>query len=253
MGSKIILALDDLRPPHMDAVISIAALLREHVHGFKLGEILNKLPFAAGCLAQRYPCSKTGVLPCVMVDRKFHNTPNVMEKEAAAFKSASIITVHASAGAEGIRAALRGAPNALIAAVTIMSSMSDEECLQIYRRTRKEAVTEFAEMAVSAGAGAVVCSGHDLRTLRQRPWMHNIKIITPGIRLSEDPLDDQIHIMAPGEAIYRGADYIVVGRSIMKFFGHDLPYQEACRRAIERLDEINRAVNHAHERLAFTD
>lgn len=244
MVSKVILALD-LRPPHMDAIISIAADLKSYVYAFKLGSVLNPLPGAAVCIATKHAP--------VMVDRKFHNTPDVMEEEVRAFQSASIITVHASTGACGIEAARRGAPKALIAAVTVMTSMTDDDCFEIYQRSRKDAVTHLAEMAVRAGAHAIVCSGHEVRLLRQKPWMHNVKIITPGIRLPDDPRDDQKHVMAPGDAIYAGADYIVVGRSVMNSFHDSLTYKEATQRAIERLVKIKDAVDRAHERLAFTD
>jgi orotidine-5'-phosphate decarboxylase len=244
LGNSIILALD-LHPPHMDAIISIAADLKPYVYGFKLGAVLDKLPGAAGCIATRHAP--------VMVDRKFHNTPDVMEAEAAAFQSASIITVQASAGIRGIQAARRGAPKAVIAAVTVMTSMSDKECLEIYRHSREDLVVHFAEMAVRAGAGAIVCAGRDLRMLRRKSWMGNIKIITPGIRLPDDPIDDHVHTMTPGDAIYNGADYIVVGRSVTKCFQDGLSYHEATRQAIEHLAEIKDAVDRAYRRLAFAD
>ena len=42
-------------------------------------------------------------------------------------------------------------------------------------------------------------------------------IVTPGIRTSSYyEKDDQKRVMGPGKATFLGADYIVVGRQIMK-------------------------------------
>ena len=43
----------------------------------------------------------------------------------------------------------------------------------------------------------------------------DVLIITPGIRLEKSE-DDQKRVMGPGEAIKGGADFIVVGRPVIK-------------------------------------
>ena len=40
------------------------------------------------------------------------------------------------------------------------------------------------------------------------------QVITPGIRLANDPKHDQKRVMTPGQAMKQGVDYLVIGRSI---------------------------------------
>ena len=59
----------------------------------------------------------------------------------------------------------------------------------------------------------VVCSPREIQLLR-RSVNPNFKIVTPGIRMPDQSLDDQQRIATPHEALAAGADYIVVGRPI---------------------------------------
>ena len=57
----------------------------------------------------------------------------------------------------------------------------------------------------------VVCSGHEVRKIRQTT---GLRCLTPGIRLSHAAQDDQRRIVSPAKAVRAGADYLVVGRPI---------------------------------------
>src|SRR5512144_615947 len=62
----------------------------------------------------------------VFLDLKLHDIPNTVEGAArsAAASGASLLTVHASGGAEMIRAAVRGAgPQLRVLAVTVLTSL----------------------------------------------------------------------------------------------------------------------------------
>jgi orotidine-5'-phosphate decarboxylase len=56
--------------------------------------------------------------------------------------------------------------------------------------------------------------------IRALPIAKNRLIVTPGVRPTGSPADDQKRIATPASAIADGADHIVVGRPIWQ---HDNP------------------------------
>jgi len=73
----------------------------------------------------------------------------------------------------------------------------------------------MAKMAKNSGMDGVVASGHEAHLIKEHCGQE-FKIVTPGIRPSWTPPDDQKRTMTPKEAIRNGADFLVIGRSILK-------------------------------------
>ena len=94
--------------------------------------------------------------------------------------------------------------------VTALTSLGDEDTINIFKRTTSDQVNAMLDLAVSAGIDGVVCSPHELELVSKRETLLSI---TPGIRLQESN-DDQKRVMTPKEAIELGADYLVIGRPI---------------------------------------
>jgi orotidine-5'-phosphate decarboxylase len=140
-----------------------------------------------------------------------------------------IVTVHASAGSSTVRAAVEAAgPHTLIAAISVLTSISEDECRRIYGtgRSVEKVVLDLAVLAAQAGARALVCSPRELRYLETQeplvPELGGLYKIVPGIRAEDSPPDDQMRKATPFEAGKWGADLIVVGRLIS---GADDPAQ----------------------------
>ena len=71
----------------------------------------------------------------------------------------------------------------------------------------------LAELAATAGAHGIVCSGHEVAAVRARLG-DRLAPLVPGIRLAGGATHDQARTMSPGEAQRQGARYLVLGRAV---------------------------------------
>lgn len=154
----------------------------------------------------------------LFIDLKFHDIPNTV---AGAVRTLSrrfrphYINVHASGGPEMIEAAREACdPEVKLLAVTMLTSL-DERSLAIigYQEGLSDRVTQMALMAQEAGAAGVVCSSHEIQTLRQN-CAPDFVLMVPGIRPLETERNDQKRVMTPRQAINLGATHLVIGRPI---------------------------------------
>jgi orotidine-5'-phosphate decarboxylase len=70
-------------------------------------------------------------------------------------------------------------------------------------------------MARTAGCAGVVCSGLEVRAIKEHIG-RDFLAVTPGIRPAwvAGGADDQMRRATPAEALAAGADYLVIGRPI---------------------------------------
>jgi len=150
----------------------------------------------------------------IFLDLKLHDIPNTVRKsiEGLIPLPISMLTIHASGGKDMMLAAMEAASNSKIKVfgVTALTSLSDEDSIDIFKRTSSDQVNAMLDLAVSAGIDGVVCSPHELELVSSRK---SLLSITPGIRL-QDSNDDQKRVMTPKEAIDLGSDFLVIGRPI---------------------------------------
>jgi len=150
----------------------------------------------------------------IFLDLKFHDIPNTVKKSIIGLTSLpiSMLTIHASGGKNMMLAAMEAVANSKIKVfgVTALTSLTDEDSVNIYNRTSSDQVNAMLDLAISAKIDGVVCSPHELKLVSSR---QSLLSITPGIRL-HDLNDDQKRVMTPKEAIDLGADFIVIGRPI---------------------------------------
>ena len=156
----------------------------------------------------------------VFLDLKFHDIPNTVAgavKSAAAL-NVSMLTVHASGGSKMLRAAAEAAAQSsckpLILAVTVLTSMSDEDLQELGLPVGvADQVLRLAGIARNAGIGGIVASAREAKALR-RDLGAGFAIVTPGVRPAGTEVGDQARVVTPAEAIRAGASHIVVGRPI---------------------------------------
>src|SRR3954462_1069555 len=105
----------------------------------------------------------------IFLDLKLHDIPATVAgaaKSVARLRPA-FLTVHASGGTAMVRAAVEAAPETRIAAVTVLTSLAAGDLDEIgVSGPPIDAVRRLAALAVSAGAGAVVCSAQEVAAVR---------------------------------------------------------------------------------------
>ena len=152
----------------------------------------------------------------VFLDLKLHDIPNTVAGAARsiAHLRPSFLTVHASGGSAMIAAAVQALPDTKITAVTILTSLDEAALAAIgMQGPALDAACRLAELAVAAGARAIVCSPQEVAAIRTRVPAE-IVLITPGVRPAGAALGDQARVATPQRALADGADLLVIGRPI---------------------------------------
>ena len=210
---RLIVALDQ---PSPEAARHTVAALGDDVANFKVGK---QLFTAAGPELVR-ELVRSGFQ--VFLDLKFHDIPNTVFEAvgSAAALGVDMLTVHASGGTKMLRRAVEAAAQAVnpprVLAVTVLTSLSDEDLSEIGVAGRVlDQVLRLAALAQAAGCDGVVAFAREAHELR-RELGTGFLIVTPGVRPAGAPLGDQARAVTPAEAIAAGATHLVVGRPIVQ-------------------------------------
>jgi orotidine-5'-phosphate decarboxylase len=163
----------------------------------------------------------------VFLDLKFHDIPNTVSKAgiAVARQGVFMFNVHASGGLDMMKKCRDDVVNLClkenldrprILGVTVLTSMSKENLKNEVgiSHSLNTHVRHLAGLSLKAGLDGVVASAHEAAMIRSHCG-RGFLIVTPGIRTSWTPVDDQMRTMTPKQAIREGADYIVMGRAIL--------------------------------------
>lgn len=209
-SNPLVLALDvDTR----EEALKWAAELGDLVGGIKLGP---RLCLRYGADLVREIAAQTPVF----LDNKHFDIPSTMEAAVrASFDAgASVVTVHALSGPEALKrmadveASLNRTRPFRILAVTVLTSWDRESFPPTLRDLPvEEHVTTLARHVKDCGLSSIVCSPHELASLREL----GLYMVTPGIRLETDGVDDQKRIATPEAALRAGAQALVMGRPLL--------------------------------------
>jgi orotidine-5'-phosphate decarboxylase len=219
MNEKLIVALDlnDLNKIKM-----LVDKLQGYVSYYKIGAI----PFTYfGPEVIRF-LKERGLK--VMLDLKYHDIPNTVARacEGAMEMGVDMLTMHISGGfmmmEEAVKAVslisdVKKIPKPKLLGITVLTSIDEAYFKDLFgdvKRTIEEQVIFLARLAQSAGLDGVVASPHEIKRIRETCGS-DFLIVTPGIRPEGEESDDQARTMTPAQAIKAGADFIVVGRSII--------------------------------------
>ena len=99
-------------------------------------------------------------------------------------------------------------------AVTILTSLDEQAIKEVgYKEGLKNRVVQMAKLTQEAGLDGVVCSSHEIESIREACG-EKFALMVPGIRPAGSATGDQSRVMAPKEAIDKGATHLVIGRPI---------------------------------------
>jgi len=214
---KLIVALDVDTPAQ---ALSLVNELNTVAGMFKIGSTLFTL---AGPQIVR---DIVGLGANVFLDLKFHDIPHQVAgaARAAAQLGVSLFTIHASGGADMMRAAVdavadvaerEGTERAKVLAVSVLTSIDANTLMQIgVNSSPVESVLRLVKLAEQSGVDGVVASPQEAAKIRATVANRKLLIVTPGIRPAANDAGDQRRVSTPAAALTAGADYLVVGRPI---------------------------------------
>ena len=207
-GDRIVVALD---LPSLEEASVLAGALSEEVGWLKVGLELFAAngPAAVEAVREQAP---------VFLDVKLHDIPTTVQRacERIASLGVGLVTVHATGGPAMVAAAVEGLGEAgRVLAVTVLTSMSDEELAAVNAPPAAEQVPALATMAVRAGAPGLVCAPRDLVAVREAVGP-DVLLVTPGVRPAGADADDHARAATPAAAVRDGADLVVIGRPITR-------------------------------------
>ena len=149
----------------------------------------------------------------IFLDLKLNDIPNTIVSAIKSLKNLNIsyLTVHLSSGLSALKALKKESGNMKIVGVTTLTSLNNKDLKEIgYNKKVNELVRHQAKLATKAKLDAIVCSGHEIRSVKK---IFNKEIITPGIKIYNTK-NDQKRVMRPAHAFAAGSNWLVIGRSI---------------------------------------
>jgi orotidine-5'-phosphate decarboxylase len=206
--APVAVALD---APDLETAARWAALVTPHVSTVKIGLELY-LRYGPQVVATVRGASGVSVF----LDLKLHDIPATVAgaSRAVARLRPDVLTVHAAGGPDVVRAAVQAAPGTLVAAVTVLTSLSDDDLdLVGLAGPVPDAVLRLATLSVEAGARGLVCSPREVAAVRAAVGP-DVMLITPGVRPAGAASNDQARVATPEEAVLAGSDLLVIGRPI---------------------------------------
>jgi len=159
----------------------------------------------------------------VFLDLKLHDIPATVLRamERIADLGVAFATVHCGETPRMLEAAVEGARGRVgVLGVTVLTSVASEDIKasgfrEMFYDDVGRLVVKRAAMAKAAGCTGIVCSGLEVKIIKEHLGRDFIAV-TPGIRPEWDVTGnhDQRRITTPGRAVSDGSDYLVIGRPI---------------------------------------
>ena len=215
MNNKIFIACDTANHSKVKKIIQYTQSKKLKI-GYKFG-----LEFFYSKSGRSF-LSKVSKKQIIFLDLKLNDIPNTCISAINSLKdikNIKYLTVHINGGYEMLKAIKRKSKKInkklKILGVTVLTSLSDKSLKKTgHTKSVKTLVIHQAKLAKSAGLDGIVCSAKEAKLVKK--ICKNMEIVTPGIRLPGDNIQDQNknRVVNPKSAFESGATAIVIGRSI---------------------------------------
>jgi len=196
--------------PDLDQARAMVEALGEAVSFYKVGLEL----FASGGMTLARDLKAQGKQ--VFLDWKLHDIGTTVQRSAAvlADSGCDLLTVHGEPQVMAAAVRGRGRSSLKILAVTVLTSLSDEDLAEMgYSENARTLVERRIHQAVAAGCDGVVASPHEAQLARAIGGP-DFLVVTPGVRPDWSAKNDQARAATPAQALAAGASHIVCGRPI---------------------------------------
>ena len=148
----------------------------------------------------------------IFIDLKLNDTVNTMISAIKALRDIKInyLTVHISSGLAALKAVKKISGKIKIIGVTTLTSLNDNDLKLIgYNKSVKHLVAHQARLAKKASLDALVCSPHEVSSVKK---IFKKEIITPGVQIGKRNYDQKRSM----EAKNVKSDWLVIGRAITR-------------------------------------
>ena len=209
---RLIVALD---VPTIGEARALVERLDRTASFFKIGMWLIFAPGFDGFLSDLVARGKK-----VFLDAKMFDIGETVKQgvRRAAERGVSFVTVHGDrdmicAAAEG-----KSGSELKILVVPVLTSLDDNGLRELgYRGSIAELIAERARTTLSWGCDGIIAAPRDdPNQIRRAAEAEGLLVVTPAIRAPGAATDDHKRAGSPAEAIAGGADYLVVGRPIIR-------------------------------------
>lgn len=224
---NIIVALDDMT---VGEAFDLTDKIKDYIWGVKLNDLIDKE--GVDIITE---FKNIGIN--VFADPKLKDIPNTVRNRIKHYEyaGADMVTVMADGGIGMMLTAKQPVRNCKIIGVTVLTSLTEEDCITIYGVGVKGAITRLSSDIKISGLSGIVCSPKDLPIISD-PYYNGLIKITPGVRPEWyiNNGDDQRRTSTPRFAIENGADYLVIGRPITQAINP----VHAARKTYEEINSI---------------
>ena len=153
----------------------------------------------------------------IFLDLKLKDIPNTVKKSAQNLidLKPDYLSIHLSGGLRMVKEVVSIKNNTKILGISMLTSLDNSDLKSFgYNLNNLDYVKNLAKIGKKAGIDGLVSSAREIPHLKKNLKNTKMLFVTPGIRFSNNEINDQKRINSPGQAINNGSNMLIIGRSI---------------------------------------